>query len=181
MRRRSPRSRGIPAWLALLLTLPCAAGEEGHGERAGFVFTPTRTALLLIPAEQAVQALAQDPPAGIDPASDAESELARDCGSGEGQLAARGLFLGMAEKAWRVLLHPLAVAVRDELLKYGTVSEATASGNYYRGMPSHGATAANARISCVRFIRFVSLDPGDTEVALDFIASVHLDPAHDAI
>lgn len=182
MRAPPALPRGTAPWLAaLLLTLPCAAAEEGHGERAGFVFTPTRTALLLIPAEQATQALAQDPPAGIDPASDAESEMARDCGSAEGQVAARGLFLGAVEKAWRVLLHPLAVAVRDELLKYGTVSEATASGNYYRGAASHAATAPNARISCVRFIRFASLDPGDTEVALDFIASVHLDPAHDAI
>lgn len=145
------------------------------------MFTPTRSALLLIPAEQAVQSLAQDPPAGIDPASDAESELARDCASGESQVAARGLFLGVIEKAWRVLLHPLAVAVRDELLKYGTVSGATASGNYYRGAAGHGTTAPNGRINCIRFIRFSSIDPGDNEVALDFVASVHLDPAHDAI
>ena len=163
----------------LLLSLPCAA-EEGHGERTGFTFATTRTTLLLIAAEQAVQSLAQDPPAGIDPASEAEAELARDCGSGESQIASRSLFFGMIEKAWRVLLHPLAVAVRDELLKYGTVSAASASGNYYRGVANHGASP-NGRINCVRFIRFNSPDPGDTEVALDFIASVHLDPAHDAI
>ncbi|MFI4878135.1 MAG: hypothetical protein ACHP9U_04685 [Steroidobacterales bacterium] len=180
---RPPRQRrGIPAWLALLLTLPCAAGEDaGHGERVGFTFMPTRTVLLLIPEEQATQALAQDPPAGIDPASEAESELARDCGGGQSQLAARGLLLEAVAKAWRVVLHPLAVAVRDELLKYVTVSEATASGNYYRGASIRAATAPSGRISCVRFVRFTSLDPGETEVALDFIASVHLDPAHDAI
>jgi hypothetical protein len=180
---RSPpaRPRGIPAWAAaLLLTLPCAA-EEGHGERAGFIFTPTRTVLLLVPSEQAAQLLTQNPPAGIDSAGDAESEMARDCAGGEAQVASRGLLFGAVEKAWRVLLHPLAVAVRDELLKYGSVSEASANGNYYRGAAGHAAGAPNGRISCVRFIRFSSLDPGNNEVALDFIASVHLDPAHDAM
>lgn len=163
-----------------LAALPCAAGDN-RGERQALVFAPTRTLLLLIPAEQTTQMLAQYPLPGTDAASEMEADLARSCSGGEGQMTTRGFFPAAAEKVWRVLLYPIALAVRDELQKYATVSEARASGNYYRGIPAHGATALTNRISCVRFVRFAALTEGDEQVALDFVASVRLDPAHDAI
>jgi hypothetical protein len=177
-------ARAAPWFAALLLASAAAHGEDNaHNERAALTFGPTRALLILIPGEEAAQSLAFNPPPAIDPSSEPEAELLRDCVNGESehQLSTRGLILSAAEKAWRVLLHPLAVAIHDELLKYGTVSRAAASGNYYRGASAHNPAAISSRISCVRFVRYAQTTAEDAPVALDFVASVHLDPAHDAI
>jgi hypothetical protein len=181
-RRRA--ARAAPWVAALLLAAPAAPAEDGaHNERAALTFGPTRAVLILIPGEEAAQSLAFNPPPGIDAGSEPEAELLRDCVNGESehQLTTRGFILSAGEKAWRVLLHPLAVAVHDELLKYGTVSRAAASGNYYRGGNSRSPAALVGRISCVRFVRYQQTTADDAPVALDFVASVHLDPSHDAI
>jgi hypothetical protein len=166
----------------MALLSPCGAHAEDAG-RAALTFGPTRALLMLIPGEEAAQSLALNPPPSIDAASDAETQLLRDCTDGQSDhaLISRGLILSAGEKVWRVLLHPLAVAVHDELLRYGTVSRATASGNYYRGSPAHSPGAISSRISCVRFVRYQQTTAEEAPVALDFVASVHLDPAHDAI
>ena len=183
---RRPRPHGLPrralGLAALVLPLACAAGDSSaKSERTGFTFAPTRAVLLLIPAEEADQLLAQYRPAGTDPAGESETELARACSGGESQITQRGLLPVGVANAWHILMYPLAVAVHDELQKYATVSEARASGNYYRGAAAHGMNALTARISCVRFVRFATPDPGADEVALDFVASVQLDPQHDAL
>jgi hypothetical protein len=169
----------IAAWL---LAAPATHAEDGHGERTALTFGPTRALLMLIPGEEAAQSLAFNAPPGIDPASEPEAALLRDCtADSEHQLTSRGFILSAGEKAWRILLHPLAVAVHDELLKYGTVSRASASGNYYRGVSARSPGALSGRISCLRFVRYQESTGEDAPVALDFVASVHLDPAHDAI
>jgi hypothetical protein len=179
-RRRKP-ARTAP-WAAVLLLSVPAYADEGHAERAALTFGPTRALLMLIPGEEAAQSLAFNAPATIDPASAAEAALLRDCSAdSEHQLTSRGFILSAGEKAWRILLHPLAVAVHDELLKYGTVSRASASGNFYRGAGARSPGALSPRISCLRFVRYQQSSGEDALVALDFVASVHLDPAHDAI
>jgi hypothetical protein len=96
----------------------------------------------------------------------------------------RGFFIGIITQTWQVLLHPLAVAVRDELAKYASASSASVSGDYYRGDGRGGDSSKSApltsRISCLRFTRFVNAESGD-EIAVDFIAGVKLDAAGDAI
>jgi hypothetical protein len=180
-RRRKP-ARTAPWAAVLLLSVPAAYADEGHAERAALTFGPTRALLMLIPGEEAAQSLAFNAPATIDPASAAEAALLRDCSAdSEHQLTSRGFILSAGEKAWRILLHPLAVAVHDELLKYGTVSRASASGNFYRGAGARSPGALSPRISCLRFVRYQQSSGEDALVALDFVASVHLDPAHDAI
>jgi hypothetical protein len=181
-RGRSAVKRAAP-WLAALLTVPATHAEDGgHGERAALTFGPTRALLMLIPGEEAAQSLAFNAPPTIDPTSEPEAALLRDCsGDSERQLTSRGFILTAGEKAWRILLHPLAVAVHDELLKYGTVSRAFAGGNYYRGIGARSPGTLSARISCVRFVRYQQSTGEEAPVALDFVASVHLDPAHDAI
>jgi hypothetical protein len=147
-------------------------------------FAPTRAVLVLIPGAEASQALAEHRPASIDATSRAEADLLSDCANGEGQRpqVSRGFLWSAAAQAWRILLHPLAVSVHEELLKYASVSDATASGDYYRASDSTSGTApVDSRISCVRFTRFTGADPAGDEVALDFIASVRLDSARDAI
>jgi hypothetical protein len=182
-RVRTGLQRAAPWLAAWLLAIPGArADDAGKGERAALTFGPTRALLMLIPGEEAAQSLAFNAPPTIDPASEPEAALLRDCSAdSEHQLATRGLILSAGEKAWRILLHPLAVAVHDELLKYGTVSRAAASGNYYRGVSARSTAMLSARISCVRFLRYQQSTGEDALVALDFVASVHLDPAHDAI
>jgi len=106
----------------------------------------------------------------------------RECANGETQRAqaTRSFFLALATNAWQVLLHPLAVSVHDELLKYASVSDATASGDYYHGGESGGRNAPlSNRITCLRFTRFAGTEGED--VALDFVAGVQLDGPHDAI
>jgi hypothetical protein len=176
--------RAAPWIAALVLAAPATrADDTAHAERAAFTFGPTRALLILIPGEEAAQALAFNPPPAIDPASEPETELLRECinGESEHQLTQRGFILSAGEKAWRILLHPLAVAVHDELLKYGTVSRAAASGNYYRGGTGRSPGGISGRVSCLRFVRYQQTTADDAPVALDFVASVHLDPAHDAI
>jgi hypothetical protein len=181
LRPRRDRVRAAPFLAALWLAATTAHAED-PAQRAAFTFGPTRALLILIPGEEAAQALAFNPPPTIDPASQPEADLLRDCSAdSEHQFAARGFILSAGEKAWRILLHPLAVAVHDELLKYGTVSRATASGNYYRGSGAHNPAMISNRVNCVRFVRYQQTSADDAPVALDFVASVHLDPAHDAI
>jgi hypothetical protein len=174
--------------LALILSAPCLAAPPG-GEAAPRVpvtSAPTRAVLVLIPGAQAAQALGEHRPGTIDAASPAEATVLSECAAGESQhaQAARGFLWSVATTGWRVLLHPLAVSVHDELLKYSKVSEAAASGDYYRAdeTPAGGAVPAlSSRISCLRFTRFTATDSGTDEVALDFVASVRLDTARDAI
>lgn len=173
------------AWLQLGMAATCLAAPAGvQAQRMPITFAPTRAVLVLIPAAEASQALAEHRPASIDATSRAEADLLSDCANGEGQRQqiSRGFLWGAAAQAWRVLLHPLAVSVHDELLKYASVSDATASGDYYRANSSSSNSApVDSRISCVRFTRFSGADPAANDVALDFIASVRLDSARDAI
>jgi hypothetical protein len=177
-----------PPWLASLrvvLAAACVAAPAGvQAQRLPITFAPTRAVLVLIPGAEATQALAEHRPASIDATSTAEADLVRDCANGESQRpqVSKGFLWSAAAQAWRILLHPLAVSVHEELLKYASVSDATASGDYYRASDSTSGTApVNSRISCVRFTRFTSADPAAEDVALDFIASVRLDSARDAI
>jgi hypothetical protein len=168
----------VLVWVACLA--PCAAQAPREAVR----FAPTRAVLLLIPGAEAAQALASQRPATIDAASAAESALLQECANGEGQhpQAAKGFLWSATARAWRVLLHPLAVSVHEELLKYARLSEAVASGDYYRAGERAGAAGQlNSRLSCVRFTRYSAADPANTDIALDFVASVRLDPARDAI
>jgi hypothetical protein len=177
-------SRGF-ALLQLGLAATYLAAPAGvQAQRMPITFAPTRAVLVLIPGAEASQALAGHRPAAIDAASRAEADLLSDCANGESQhpQVPRGFLWGAAAQAWRVLLHPLAVSVHEELLKYASVSAATASGDYYRANGSTSSTApVDSRISCVRFTRFAGADPAAEDVALDFIASVRLDSARDAI
>lgn len=191
-------------WLtaALLVTLPLltppalAAPPAGSAERSPVTFAPTRAVLVLIPGAEATATLADRRLANVDPTSTAEAAVLRECAAGESQHAqvTKGFLWSAVTQAWRVILHPLAVSVHDELLKYSRVSEASASGDYYRADdPAAGAAAGaggggagtaralNSRISCLRFTRFASGEANADEVALDFVVSVRLDPAGDAI
>ena len=179
------------AWLlrslapALLVAASSArAGGAGDStERQVFTFAPTRAALVLITGAGAAQALADHRPGKVDAASAAEAELLRECAAGETQraLAQKGFLWAVAVQAWRVFLHPFAVSVRDELLKYASVSSASASGDYYRAGEPAASTALNERISCLRFTRYAATGSGSDDVALDFVASVRLDTPRDAI
>jgi hypothetical protein len=179
-----PRSTGL-ASLRLFLAAACLAAPAGAlAQRMPVTFAPTRAVLVLIPGAEASQALAEHRPGSIDATSAAEADLVRDCANGESQRpqASKGFLWNAAAQAWRVLLHPLAVSVHEELLKYASVSDATASGDYYRASDStSGAAPVNTRISCLRFTRFSGADAAADEVALDFIASLRLDSARDAI
>ncbi|MBV8909962.1 MAG: hypothetical protein JOZ89_04295 [Gammaproteobacteria bacterium] len=165
-----------------------AAPSAGGAQREPFTFAPTRALLVLIAGPDATGALADHRLPNIDPTSAAEAAVLRECAAGESQRtqAGKGFLWSVVTQAWRVILHPLAVSVHDELLKYSRVSEATASGDYYRAdEPAAGGGGAphalTSRISCLRFTRFTTGEPNGEEVALDFIASVGLDPAGDAI
>ena len=181
-------SRRVPAgFAALFLTVAAtcgAASAAAQTQRMPVTFAPTRAVLVLIPGEEAAQALAAHRPGAIDPGSAAEAELLRDCANGESQRtgASKGFLWNVAAQAWRALLHPLAVSVHEELLKYANVSDASASGDYYRAAaPAQGTPQADSRISCLRFTRFSAADPANEEVALDFVASLRLDAARDAL
>lgn len=168
------------AAMGAAVTVPALA----QAQRAPVNFAPTRAVLVLIPGAEATQALAAHRPGSIDAASAAEAELLRDCADGEAQRpqVQKGFLWDVVVRAWRVMLHPVAVSVRDELLKYASVSEAAASADYYRAAGAGaGTTGIDSHISCLRFTRFRSPDPGDEEVALDFIASLRLDTPRDAI
>src|ERR1700686_2055255 len=179
-----PGSTGF-AWLQLVAAAAWLVAPTGvQAQRMPMTFAPTRAVLVLIPGAEAAQALAEHRPGSIDAASTAEADLMRDCANGESQRpqVSKGFLWNAAAQAWRVLLHPLAVSVHEELLKYASVSDATASGDYYRASDSTSGTApVNSRISCLRFPRFSGADAAADEVALDFIASVRLDTARDAI
>ena len=169
---------------ALALLAPWPAGAADPGEHVPVAFAPARAQLVLIPGASATTALAEHAPPGVDSASAAERELLRDCADGEAQRpqAARGFLLSLVVQGWRVLLHPLAVSVKEELQKYAQVSSASASGDYYHSSDATGSAAPLAsRISCVRFTRFMTTDAGGDDVALDFVASVRLDTGRDAI
>ena len=179
-----PGSIGF-AWLQLVAAAAWLVAPTGvQAQRMPMTFAPTRAVLVLIPGAEAAQALAEHRPGSIDAASTAEADLMRDCANGESQRpqVSKGFLWNAAAQAWRVLLHPLAVSVHEELLKYASVSDAAASGDYYRASDSTSGTApVNSRISCLRFTRFSGADAAADEVALDFIASVRLDTARDAI
>ena len=166
-------------WLASL-SLLLAAGAAAADDRAPVTLAPTRAVLLLIPGSEASQTLAQQRPAGIDPASKPEADLLRECSNDESQHLTRSFLFSFVTQGWRVLLHPVAVSVHDELLKYAKVSDATASGDYYQGGEPSSKAPLNSHISCVRFMR-LSGDSDNAEVALDFVAGVRLDNARDAI
>jgi hypothetical protein len=168
---------GCTAAACLALRFAAAADSE---ERSRVSFTPTRATLVLIPGEGAARALSDHPLPSVDASSAQESELLRECANGESQRTERSFFLAIFTQTWQVLLHPLAVAVKDELAKYASVSSASASGDYYRGGDSSNRSPLSNRISCLRFTRFVNAESGD-EVALDFVASIKLDKARDAI
>ena len=186
---RSPALQpGSPVLLALVLllgaaSLSAAASAQGVA-RAPVTFAPTRAQLVLIPGAEAAQALGEHRPATINATSAAEAELLRECAAGESPRtqASKGFLWSVATQAWRVILHPAAVSVHDELLKYSKVSDASASGDYYRADEAAGGTPTlNSRISCLRFTRFAGDDPNSQEVALDFVASLRLDAGRDAI
>jgi hypothetical protein len=183
-RSRVPRLLWQPlvtAALSVAVVQTVAADERGA--RTAVDFAPTSTVLVLIPGSEASQALAARRPAGADPAGKAEAELLRECANAETQrsLAARGFLWSVITQGWRVLFHPLAVSVHEELEKYAAVSDATAGGDYYRGGDASPAAPPNNRISCLRFTRFVGTDAAPQGVALDFVASVRLDAPRDAI
>jgi hypothetical protein len=165
----------------VFMGLQLAAVAADSGERLRMSFAPTRATLVLIPGEEAAHTLSMRPLGSVDGSSTQEAGLLRECSNGESQRAvARSFFVAIFTQTWQVLLHPLAVGVRDELAKYSSVSSASASGDYYRGGNSNNSEPLTNRISCLRFTRFVNAESGD-EVALDFIASVKLDTARDAI
>ena len=192
-RCRLPATAALAVTASLLaspaLTAPPAAGAG----RILVTFAPTRAVLVLIPGAEATAALADHRLANMDPTSAAEAAVLRECAAGESQheQVAKGFLWSVVTQAWRVILHPFAVSVHDELLKYSRVSEASAGGDYYRADDpgvaagadaSPGAAhALNSRVSCLRFTRFTNGEPNADEVALDFVASVRLDPAGDAI
>jgi hypothetical protein len=167
---------------ALLIAVTAGrAWAADSGERAQITFAPTRAVLQLVPGAEAARLLAEHKPDKVDSASSQEAELLRECSNGESQHAVqRSFFIGIITQTWQVLLHPLAVAVKEELAKYASVSSASASGDYYRGGESGRQTPLSNRIACLRFTRFASADSGE-DVALDFVASVNLDTQKDAI
>jgi hypothetical protein len=191
--RRTDRLAGISPSLALAalaaLAAPALAAEPSGSAaaRVPITFAPTRAVLVLIPGADAAAALAEHRPGSIDSTSAAEAGVLRDCAAGDVQRTqiAKGFLWTVVTQAWRVILHPFAVSVHDELLKYSRVSEASASGDYYRAeeAAAGGARSLTSRISCLRFTRFAgSGSTADSEeVALDFVASLRLDGAGDAI
>jgi hypothetical protein len=174
--------RAIGACTAtVIMALQSVAVAADSAERVRLSFAPTRATLVLIPGEEAAQMLSLHPLGSTDSSSIQEAELLRECSNGETQhVVSRSFFIAIFTQTWQVLLHPLAIAVRDELAKYSSVSSATASGDYYRGGNASNSAPLNNRISCLRFTRFVNVESGD-EVALDFVASIKLDTARDAI
>lgn len=171
--------------LSLAMAAPFTAAAADPAQRVPVTFPPAHTVLVLIPGSDATAVLGDHPPASVDAQSGAERELLRDCANGEVQRsqATKGFLLSFATQGWRVLLHPLAVAVQEELHKYAQVSAASASGDYYRANDTVTGAAGplTSRISCLRFTRFVTAGSGADEVAVDFIASVRLDAPRDAI
>ena len=170
--------------LSLALAAPWAAGAADSAQRVPLAFPPARTQLTLIAGSNANAALSEHQPPNVDANSPAEQALRHDCANGESQRgeATKGFLLSFALQSWRVLLHPLAVAVQEELHKYAQVSAASASGDYYRASDAPGSAAPlTSRISCVRFIRFGASDSTADQVVLDFVASVRLDAPRDAI
>jgi len=174
MRRVRCSQAAAGAALALL-----AACEVKAAERTPVSLAPTRAVLLLIRGSEAAQALAQHRPAGIDADSAEEAQLLRECANDESQQPTRGFLWSVITQGWRVLLQPLAASVREELLKYAAVSDATASGAYYEG---GGDTSSKAPLrSGLTCLRFTRLAGEGEEVALDFVAGVRLDTSRDAI
>lgn len=176
----------LPAALGVAaLSGPALAATPSGAQGVPITFAPTRAVLVLIPGAEAAIALAEHRPGSIDSTSPAEAGVLRECAAGEAQRAqvAKGFLWSVVTQAWRVILHPLAVSVHDELLRYSKVSEASASGDYYRAEEAAAGSehALTSRISCLRFTRFSGSTPDSEEVALDFVASLRLDAAGDAI
>jgi hypothetical protein len=175
--RRATRSLALVA-----LAVPAYAWADS--EHAPVTFAPTRSVLVLIPAAQATQLLSDHRPPGVDASSQSEQDLLRECANGETQRSqsSRFFLLSIASQAWQILLHPLSVSVHDELLKYARVSDANASGDYYKGGAGAPSAPLTSRISCVRFTRYAQAEAGASdEPGLDFVASVRLDSTGDAI
>jgi len=184
--RGAPRRAALTLSVLVLAAPALADPPPGSGaQRVPLTFAPTRALLVLIPGAEATAALADHRPANIEPGGAAESELLRECAAGESQRAAvaKGFLWSIATQAWRVILHPFAVSVHDELLKYSRVSQASASADYYRAddPAAGGARTLTSRISCLRFTRFTSGEGDAEQVALDFVASLRLDASGDAI
>jgi hypothetical protein len=178
---RSRRWSALAACASLGSLTAASALAADTGERAQVTFAPTRAVLQLITGAEATHALAEHKLDKVDATASQEAELLRECSNGESQRnVQRTFFIGILTQTWQVLLHPLAVAVKDELAKYASVSSASASGDYYRGGDTSRTAPVNNRITCLRFTRFANADSGD-DVALDFIASVNLDAQKDAI
>jgi hypothetical protein len=178
MRKRPALAGALPGLASLSLLL--AAERAAADDRAPVPLAPTRAVLLLISGSEASQSLAQQRPATIDPSSRQEAELLRECANDESQRPTRSFVFSFITQGWHVLLHPVAVSVHDELLKYAKVSDATANGDYYAGGEPSTRAPLNSRISCLRFMR-LSGESDNADVALDFVAGVRLDSARDAI
>ena len=149
-----PALRSI-ACVSLVLAASWPAGAAEPAQHVPVAFPPARALLVLIPGADATQALSEHRPASVDASSAAERELLRDCADGEAQRpqASRGFLWSFVVQGWRVLLHPLAVSVKEELQKYAQVSSASATGDYYRASEATGPTAPMAR----RYSSWVSM------------------------
>lgn len=169
--------------LSLALAAPWPAAAADAPQRVALAFPPARTQLTLIAGANANAALSDHQPATVDANSPAEQALRHDCANGESQRSetSKGFLLSFALQSWHVLLHPLAVAVQEELHKYAQVSAASANGDYYRGGDPSATAPLASHISCVRFTRYGSTDATADQVVLDFVASVRLDAPRDAI
>jgi hypothetical protein len=175
-------ARVFASWALVLAAAALAAARAAESEhRESVTFAPTRAVLVLIPAAEAMQSLAAHRPGALDAKSAQEADLARECANGEGQRAQteKSFLFDIVIRTWRVLLHPVAVSVHEELQKYAQISGATASGDYYRGGDTAAGAPLDSRISCLRFTRFAG--NASDEVALDFVAGVRLDRGRDAI
>jgi hypothetical protein len=185
MRRTGGFAHRLRRAAPLLGVLMLAASAQAEPEHTPVTFAPTRSVLTLIPGAQATQLLSDHRPPNADGSSQPEQDLLRECSNGEAQRsqASRFFLLSIASQAWQILLHPLSVSVHDELLKYARVSDASASGDYYKA--AAGASSSSplvSRVACVRFTRYAQAEAGGSdEVGLDFVASVHLDSTGDAI
>jgi hypothetical protein len=147
-------------------------------------YAPAQTRLQLIAAEDAAQALGQQRVPGTDATSQPETDLLAYCSNGAVQRAAtpKSFFEWFLSPVLRIALNPLAVRVREELLRYSVVTTGTTSVDFYQGSPpGDRARHLKTRYRCLRFTRFVTNAAGSTDIGLDFVGGIGLDPAEDAI
>lgn len=166
--------------MLLLATAAVAAAAEP----TAITFAPTQTVLHLIAADDAVRALGEQRPAGVDPASPAESAMLAYCENGASQRTAATKFFitQVLSPGLRLLFSPIASRVHEELAKYSSVAVATSSVDFYRGNEGSGPSPRlESKYGCIRFTRYTTGDAGPGEVAVDFVASIRLDAQRDAI